>query len=94
MTDQLLDTFILRRTDRNDRYPQNLLQLIDVDRTAIVAHLVHHVQRQHHGDAKLHELHRQAEIALDIGRIHNVDDSIRLIVQKKVTGHDLLIGIG
>ena len=75
MVYQLIHALILGGRDGNDRDAQHGLHLVDAHRAAVAAHLVHHVQRQHHGGVQLHELHRQVEVALDVGGIHDVDDA-------------------
>ena len=45
-------------------------------------------------NAQLKELEREVEIALNVGRVHDVDDAVRLLVEDKVTGDDLLLCIG
>ena len=62
-------------------------------RTAVAAHLVHHVQRKHHRHVQLHELQRQIQIAFDVRRIGDVDDAGRLFGQDEPAGHALLVGV-
>ena len=68
--------------------------LLHVDRAAARAHLIHHVERQHHRHAQLEELKRQVQVALDIGRIDDVNDAVRLSVENEVPGNDLLLRVG
>ena len=58
MVYQLIHTLVLGRGDGHHRDAQHGLHLVDADGTAISAHLIHHIQRQHHGGIQLHELHR------------------------------------
>ena len=81
MADQLLDTLIFRRTDRYHRNSQDFFQFIDIDRTAVIAHLIHHIQCQYHRNSQLHKLHGQTQVSLNICGIHDIDDSVRLAVQ-------------
>ena len=92
--DELVDALVLGRRDGDDRDAQGLLQVVHMHRVAVGPHLVHHVQRQHHGDAQLDELQGQVEVALDVGGVHDVDDAVRLVVHQKIPGHDLLAGVG
>ena len=79
---------------RLDRDAQHGFHLVDAHRAAVAAHLVHHVQRQHHWDVQLHQLHSQVKVALDVGGIHDVDDARGLFANDELAGHDLLAGIG
>ena len=90
MLHQLVNALVFRGGDRYDRHAQQLLQRVDHDGAAVGADLVHHVQRQHQRDVQLHQLHRQVKVALNIGRIYDVDDGVRVGVEQKVAGDDLL----
>ena len=94
MVDQFADALVFGRRDGHHRDAQQLLQLVHHDGAAVGAHLVHHVQRQHHGNLQFHQLHGQVEVALDVGGIHNVDDAVRVAFQQKIPRHDLLVGVG
>ena len=69
-------------------------QLLHVNGAAVGAHLVHHVQCQHHRHPQLQQLQCQVQVALDVGSIHDIDDAVRLLVQYVVPRDDLLLGIG
>ena len=43
-------------------------------------HHVHHVQGDDHGDAHLHDLGGQIQVALQVGGIYQVDDHIGVLV--------------
>ena len=90
---QLIHALILGGRDGNDRDAKHGFHLVDAHRAAVAAHLVHHVQCQHHGDVQLHELHGQVEVALDVGGIHDVDDAGGLFADDELAGDDLLAGI-
>ena len=93
MSYQFIDTFVLRRRDGNDRNPQHLFHLVDQNRSAVFPYLIHHIQGKHHRNIQLHQLHGQIQIPLNIGSIHNVDDSFRMFIQHKISCNDLLTGI-
>ena len=93
MIDQLSDSFILCRRDRDNRNSQFFLQFVDADRTAVLAHLVHHIKRQNHRNIQFQKLHGQIQVALNVRRIHDIDDSLRVLLQNKLTRHQLLIRI-
>ena len=94
MIHQLVHALVLCRRDGHDRDAQHGLHLIDADSAAVAAHLVHHVQRQHHRRIQLHELHGEVQIPLDVGGVHDIDDARGLLADDELPGHDLLAGIG
>ena len=91
--DELVDALVAYRGDGDDRNAQDLLELVDPDGTAVALHLVHHVEREHHGYAELHELHREVEIALDVGRVDDVDDALRLFLEDVAPRDNLFAGV-
>ena len=90
---QLVHALVLGGGDGDDRDAQHGFHLVDAHRAAVAAHLVHHVQRQHHGDVQLHQLHRQVKVALDVGGVHDIDDAGGLFADDELSGNDLLAGI-
>ena len=80
--------------NRHNRDAERGAHLPHVDGAAVGTHLIHHVQRQHHRDPQLKQLKRQVQIPLDVGGIHNVDYAVRLLIENKVAGDDLLLRIG
>ena len=66
--------------DGDDGHGQGFLHGLDVDAAAAAGQLVHHVEGDDHGDIQLDELQRKIEAALDIGRVNDVDDGVRLVV--------------
>ena len=91
---QLAHALTLCGRDRYDRDAERGAHLLHVDGTAVGTHFIHHVQRQHHRYPQLKQLKCQVQIPLNVGGIHNVDDAVRLLVEDKVTGDDLLLCIG
>ena len=92
--DQLLDALVFGGGDGDHRDAQQAFHLLHVDGAAVGPDLVHHVQSQHHGGLALDELQGQVQVALDVGGVHDVDDAVRLSLQQKLAGDDLLGGIG
>ena len=80
MFDQFFNSFILRSRYWNNRYSKFLLHLIYQDRTAVVPHLIHHIQCQNHRNIQLHQLHGQIQVPLNIGCIHDIDDSLWMLI--------------
>ena len=93
MTRQFIHTLVFGCGNGDHRDTQHGLHLINADRPAIAPYLVHHIQRQHHRNIQLQQLHGQIQVALNIGGIHNIDDACRLLIDDKLPGDDLLIGI-
>ena len=91
---QLVNALVFGRGDGDHRHAQHGLHGVDVHAAAVAGHLVHHVQRHHHGDVHLQKLHGQIEIALNVGGVHDVDDAPGLALQHEVPAHQLLAGIG
>ena len=77
---QFVNALVLRGGNGHHRHAKLCLQPVHVHGVAVCAHLVHHVQRNHHGNAQLNQLHGKVQIALDVGGVHNVDDAVRLAV--------------
>ena len=94
MVDQFFDAFILRRGNRHHRNAQQFLHGIDVNTAAVAAHLIHHIEYQHHGHIQLHQLHGQIQISFNIRGIHDVDNALWLFVDDKLPGNNFLTGIG
>ena len=91
---QLAHAFAPGGGDGDDGNAERRAHFLHVDRAAVGAHLVHHVERQHHRYAQLKELEREVEIALNVGRVHDVDDAVRLFVQNEIARDDLLLRVG
>ena len=94
MIDQLAHALVLCRRNRHDRHPEHRLHGVYIHRAAVAGHLVHHIQGYHNGDIHLQQLHGQIQIPFDIGDVNNVDDPLRLFIQHKVAGDQLLAGVG
>ena len=90
---QLRHAVCRRRADRDNRNAERLRHLLDVDAAAVSGQLVHHVECQHHRNAQRQQLQRQIEIALQIRRVDDVDDAVRLLPQNIIARHDLFCRI-
>ena len=93
VVDQLVDALVLRRGNGHHGNAQLSLELVHAHGAAVGLDLVHHVERQHHGDAQLHDLHGQVQVALDVGAVDDVDDSVGFLVEQEVARDDLLVGV-
>ena len=94
MIHQLADALALQSGDWHHGDPQPLFQFVDQHGAAVFPDLVHHIQGQNHGNVQLHQLHGQIEVALNVGRVHNIDDASGLLLQNELAGHQLLTGVG
>ena len=90
MSHNLVDAFILARRYRNDGNTETLLHFVYQHRAAAAAHLIHHIQRKHHRNVKLHQLKGQIKIALDVRRVDDIDYPARLFVKDKAARNYLL----
>ena len=59
-----------------------------VNAVAVLADNVHHVQRNDHRDAQFGELRGQVQVALQVGRVDDVEQRVRALVDQHVTGDD------
>ncbi len=78
---------------RHDLAAQRVRQPLQVDPVPALLHEVHHVEGDDHRDVQLQKLRRQVQVPLDVRSVHDIDDGIRLIVDKIVPGYDFLQGI-
>ncbi len=84
----LFDAGTLQGGDLHDLAAEFLFQLLRVDLIAVLAHDVHHVQRDHDRDAELDELGRQVQVALQIRRVNDVEDRVRELLDQVVSRDD------
>ena len=91
---QLVNALSLAGADGHHRHMQLPLKHVQVNHIPVGAHLVHHVQGNHHGGAQLQKLQRQIQVTLQVGGVHNVDDHVRLFQGDEIAGHNFLHGIG
>ena len=88
--DELLGALALDGCSLNDRNAKLPGELLDVDHVAALLDDIHHVQRDNDRDAHFKQLGGQVQVALDVGRINEVHDSVRLLVYEIVACYDLL----
>ena len=91
---QIGDAFALCRADWHDRDAQQLRELHSIDRAAVGAHLVHHIQREHHRHLHLDHLQREIKVSLNVRGVHDVDDAVGPAVKNEIARYDLFGGIG
>ena len=73
---------------------QFLAQPRHVDLIAIFAHQVNHIHSHNHRDTQLDELGGQVEVALDVGAVDDVEDSVGFFPHQVAPGHHLLQCVG
>ena len=84
----------LQSGDLDHLAAQLLGQLIGVDGVAVLAHHVHHVDGDNHGDAQLGQLRGQIQVTFQVGAVDDVQDGIGTLVDEVVSGHHFFQGVG
>ncbi|MPN45612.1 hypothetical protein SDC9_193179 [bioreactor metagenome] len=87
-------TDALERRSFNYLAPQRLAQFGKIDDIAVFTHNVNHVHGNNGRNAKLNELCGQIKVAFNVGAIHNVDDGVRLFIDKIAAGDHFFKRIG
>ena len=82
--------FALECADLDDRHAQCLRQCARLDGTALTAYHVHHIERDDDRQTQFHELGGQVQVALEVGRVDNVQNRVGLLGDQIVTGYNLL----
>ena len=77
---EFFDPRALQRGYGDDGQSRFLFERLCVDFIAALFHGVHHVERDDHGHVDFHKLRGQIEVALEVGRIDDIDDAIGLFV--------------
>ena len=93
MVNQFCGSLIFCRRNRHYRNTKNFFQFIYPDRAAVCPDFIHHIECQHHRNAKFHELHGKVQIPLHIGSINNIDNPVRVRIHQKIPCHNFLTGI-
>ncbi|MPM78768.1 hypothetical protein SDC9_125780 [bioreactor metagenome] len=91
---QLLNVVPGAGGDGNDRHAQLGGKPGAVDHISVALHLVHKVQGDHKGALQLQQLGGEVKIALQVGGVHDVNNGVGMLPHDKISGHDLLNGIG
>jgi hypothetical protein len=81
--------------DRGDHgRAQHRRELLRVDLQPRTRGHIHHVQGHDEGEIKLHQLGREVQVPLEIGRIHNVDHHVGALLDDVIAGHSFVERIG
>ena len=91
--DKLGDTLFFGRRYWNNRHSEHLLQFVYHNRSAVLANLVHHIERNNHRNFQLHKLHCEIEISLHIGCVQNIDYAFWSVFEQKFACNVLLARI-
>ena len=84
----------LQGRDLNNLAAQLTAQLLGVDAVAVLLYHVHHIDGNHHRNAKLCELGSQVKVTLQVGAIDDIQDGIGALIDQIITGYHFLHGVG
>ena len=87
---KLIHAAALERRGGNDRATELAGKLVDVDLVAVLLDEVHHVEGDDHRQAQFENLRGQIQVALQVGRVDQVDDDVRVAIEKIVASDDFL----
>ena len=87
---KLIHAAALERRGGNDRATEFAGKLVDVDLVAVLLDEVHHVEGDDHRQAQFENLRGQIQVALQVGRVDQVDDDVRVAIEKIVASDDFL----
>ena len=80
--EQFRDTCAVAAHGRADRHTEKISELFYVQFVALVLELIVHVQGHHDPEVHVNDLGGKVQVSLDIGRVHDIDDNIRDIVNQ------------
>ena len=89
----LLYAFLFERGNFDDGDADCRFQLLRVKLVAALFYHIHHVEGDDDGNVDFHQLGGQVQVALEVGRVDDVDDAVRLFIDDEVAGDDLLGGV-
>ncbi len=82
---KLINTRISSRRNWHNRNTKHSFHLVHIDCSTVGCNLVHHIKSDNHRYIHFNELHRQIQITFDISSINNINQSLRLLVQNKIS---------
>ena len=88
--DRLVEALVMQGARRDDGAPQRLRELRQVDLVAVLLEEVGHVQRDHHGKAEVDDLRGEIQVALEVGRVDQIDHAVGTFVDEVIARDDLL----
>ena len=87
---KLIHAAALERRGGNDRAAEFAGKLVDVDLVAVLLDEVHHVEGDDHRQTQFKNLRGQIQVAFQVGRVDQVDDDVRVAIEKIVARDDFL----
>ena len=91
---RLRDARAPERRDLHHPAAQLTGKLGAVQPVSVLPHHIHHVDGHHHGDAQLHQLRGEVQVALQVCAVDDVQDDVRPLPDQVVPGHDFLQRVG
>ena len=88
--EQFIHTFPLMADRLYDWGPEEPGKLLDIELVSSCFGLVAHIESEHEGYARFHELDREVKVPLKIGRIDDIDDHIGLLIHNEVPCYEFL----
>ena len=80
--EQLWNTCSVAAHCRADRHTEKITELFYIQLIALVLEFIVHVQRHNDPEVHVNDLGGQVQVSLNIGRVHDIDDNIRNIVNQ------------
>ena len=77
-----------KRRSRNNRAAELLGQTVDINLVPVFLDQVHHVQSQNHRHAQVQNLTREVQVALKVGRVNQIDNSIGAAIKQVIARND------
>ena len=85
---RFLYTRTFQRGGLYDRASQSFLQPLHIDLNPALIQEIRHIQGDHYRDAEFQHLRGKIQISLDVRRIHQIQDRIRMILHQIITADD------
>ena len=90
---KLAYSLVFSSTDWNYRDAEHFGDALDIYRTAVISHFIHHIQRYYHRNMHFKQLKGKIEVSFNIRGIDDVYYAIGLFIYDKIPGNDLLLCI-
>ena len=92
--DKFVHAFVLRCGYGHHGYAEQPFHIVHTHGAAVALNFIHHIERQHHGDVQLQQLHGQIEVPFYIAGVDYVDYCPGLLLQDEIPGNYFLGGVG
>ena len=90
LAEKLVDPLVFQGGDHEHRATEPAGESAGVDLVAVFLHEVGHVECHDNGQARLDDLEREIEVALEIGGVDQLDDDVGLAAHQIIAAHALL----